>query len=150
MTVGGQARPDPAMSLETRRAKAVAIVGTNASGKSALGVAVALRFSGEIISADSRQVYRGLDIGTGKLTPGEMHGIRHHLIDVMDLGRRYSVADFQGSAYRLIDEITARGKLPIIVGGTGLYVRSVVDGYQLTNAQPDLALRDQLERLTND
>ena len=111
---------------------------------------VALRFGGEIISADSRQVYRGLDIGTGKLTPGEMQGIRHHLIDVMDLGTRYSVADFQKSAYRLIDEIAARGKMPIIVGGTGLYVRSVVDGYQLTRAQPDLVLRDRLERLTND
>ena len=113
-------------------------------------MAVALRFGGEIISADSRQVYRGLDIGTGKLTPGEMQGIRHHLIDVMDLGTRYSVADFQKSTYRLIDEIAARGKMPIIVGGTGLYVRSVVDGYQLTRAQPDLVLRDRLERLTND
>lgn len=150
MMVGGQARCDPATSPEPRRAKALAIVGTNASGKSALGVAVALRFSGEIISADSRQVYRGLNIGTGKLTGDEMQGIRHHLIDVMDLGRRYSVADFQGSAYRIIDEIAARGKLPIMVGGTGLYVRSVVDGYQLTRAQPDLALRDRLERLTND
>ena len=113
-------------------------------------MAAALRFGGEIISADSRQVYRGLDIGTGKLTRDQMQGIRHHLIDVMDLGTRYSVADFQKSAYRLIDEITARSKVPIIVGGTGLYVRSVVDGYQLTKAQPDLALRDRLERLTND
>ena len=113
-------------------------------------MAVALRFGGEIISADSRQVYRGLDIGTGKLTRDEMQGIRHHLIDVMDLGTRYSVADFQKSAYRLIDEIAARRKVPIIVGGTGLYVRSVVDGYQLTRAQPDLVLRDRLERLTND
>jgi tRNA dimethylallyltransferase len=131
-------------------ARAVAIVGTNASGKSALGVAVALRFGGEIISADSRQVYRGLDIGTGKLTRGEMRGIRHHLIGVMDLETRYSVADFQKSAYGLIDEITARGRLPIIVGGTGLYVRSVVDGYQLTRARPDLALRDRLEQLTDE
>lgn len=149
MTVGDQAGSDPAMSPGAGRAKAVAIVGTNASGKSALGVAVALRFGGEIISADSRQVYRGLDIGTGKLTRGEMQGIRHHLIDVMDLDTRYSVADFQKSAYGLIDEITARGRLPIIVGGTGLYVRSVVEGYQLTRASPDLALRDRLERLTN-
>ena len=130
-------------------AKAVAIVGTNASGKSALGVAVALRFGGEVISADSRQVYRGLDIGTGKLTREEMRGVRHHLIDVMDLDTRYSVADFQKSAYGLIEDITARGRLPIIVGGTGLYVRSVVDGYQLTRARPDLALRDRLERLAN-
>ena len=128
----------------------MAIVGTNASGKSALGVAVALRFGGEIISADSRQVYRGLDIGTGKLTRDEMQGISHHLIDVMDLGTRYSVADFQKSAYGLIDEITARGRLPVIVGGTGLYVRSVVDGYQLTRARPDLALRDRLELLTDE
>lgn len=136
--------------MAASRARAVAIVGTNASGKSALGVAAALRFGGEIISADSRQVYRGLDIGTGKLTRDEMRGVRHHLIDVMDLETRYSVADFQKSAYGLIDEITARGRLPIIVGGTGLYVRSVVDGYQLTRAQPDLALRDRLEQLTDE
>ena len=70
-------------------------------------MAAALRFGGEIISADSRQVYRGLDIGTGKLTRDQMQGIRHHLIDVMDLGARYSVADFQKSAYRLIDKVTA-------------------------------------------
>jgi tRNA dimethylallyltransferase len=150
LTVGGQAGSDTAMGSAASRAKAVAIIGTNASGKSALGVAVALRFGGEIISADSRQVYRGLNIGTGKLTRDEMQGVRHHLIDVMDLDTRYSVADFQKSAYGLIDEITARGGLPIIVGGTGLYVRSVVDGYQLTKARPDLALRDRLERLTND
>jgi tRNA dimethylallyltransferase len=150
LTVGDQTRSDPAGSLAAIRARAVAIVGTNASGKSALGVAAALRFGGEIISADSRQVYRGLDIGTGKLTRDEMQGVRHHLIDVMDLGTRYSVADFQKSAYGLIDEVTARGRLPIIVGGTGLYVRSVVDGYQLTRARPDLALRDRLEQLTNE
>lgn len=150
MTIGDQTESDPAGSPAATGAKAVAIVGTNASGKSALGVAVAKRFGGEVISADSRQVYRGLDIGTGKLTSEEMQGIPHHLIDVMDLDRRYSLADFQGSAYRLIGEITARGRLPIIVGGTGLYVRSVVEGYQLTSAQPDLALRDRLERLTND
>jgi len=136
--------------MAASRARAVAIVGTNASGKSALGVAVALRFGGEIISADSRQVYRGLDIGTGKLTRDQMQGVRHHLIGVMDLETRYSVADFQKSAYGLIDEITARGRLPIIVGGTGLYVRSVVDGYQLTTARPDLALRDRLEQLTDE
>jgi tRNA dimethylallyltransferase len=150
LTVGDQTASDPARSLAAGKAKAVAIVGTNASGKSALGVAVALRFGGEIISADSRQVYRGLDIGTGKLTRDEMRGIRHHLIDVMDLGTRYSVADFQKSAYGLIGEITSRNRLPIIVGGTGLYVRSVVDGYQLTRARPDLALRDRLEQLTNE
>jgi len=150
LTVGDRASACPAVSLAARRAKAVAIVGTNASGKSALGVAVALRFGGEVISADSRQVYRGLDIGTGKLTRDEMQGIRHHLIDVMSLETRYSVADFQKSAYGLIGEITARGRLPIIVGGTGLYVRSVVEGYQLTRARPDLALRDRLEQLTND
>lgn len=150
MAAGDRATSDPARSLAASNAKAVAIVGTNASGKSALGVAVALRFGGEIISADSRQVYRGLDIGTGKLTRDEMRGIRHHLIDVMDLGTRYSVADFQKSAYGLIEEITGRNRLPVIVGGTGLYVRSVVDGYQLTRAQPDLALRDRLEQLTNE
>lgn len=128
--------------------KVVAVVGTNASGKSALGIELAKRFGGEIISADSRQVFRGLDLGSGKVTREEMQGIPHHLIDVREPGEFFSMADFQRMSYRLIDEIRGRGRLPMIVGGTGLYVDSVLDGYLLSDTEPDLAYRAELERLT--
>ncbi len=128
--------------------KVVAVVGTNASGKSALGIELAKRFDAEIISADSRQVFRGLDLGSGKVTPEEMQGVRHHLIDVREPNEFFSMADFQRMSYKAIDEIRTRGKLPMIVGGTGLYVDSVLDGYQLSDKEPDLAYRAELEKLT--
>lgn len=128
--------------------KVVAVVGTNASGKSALGVELALRFDAEIISADSRQVFRGLDLGSGKITPQEMRGVPHHLIDVREPGEFFSMADFQRMSYAAVDGILARGRLPMIVGGTGLYVDSVLDGYLLSDTEPDLAYRAELEKLT--
>ena len=127
--------------------KVVAVVGTNASGKSALGVRLAQAFDGEIISADSRQVFRGLDLGSGKITPEEMQGVRHHLLDVREPGEFFSMADFQKLSYEAIYEIRARGHLPMIVGGTGLYVDSVLDGYNLSDKEPDLAYRAELEKL---
>ncbi|MDD3212441.1 MAG: tRNA (adenosine(37)-N6)-dimethylallyltransferase MiaA [Eubacteriales bacterium] len=123
----------------------IAVVGTNASGKSGLGVALALRFGGEIISADSRQVYRGLDLGSGKITPEEMRGVPHHLLDVCEPGAFFSMADFQKLAYAAAEEILARGKTPFLVGGTGLYVDCVTEGYALSDVKPDLAYRDELE-----
>ncbi|MBQ9010274.1 MAG: tRNA (adenosine(37)-N6)-dimethylallyltransferase MiaA [Clostridia bacterium] len=128
--------------------KVVAVVGTNASGKSDLGVQLARAFNGEIISADSRQVFRGLDLGTGKITPEEMQGIAHHMIDIRDPGEFFSMADFQRLSFALIPQIAARGHLPMIVGGTGLYVDSVLDGYDLSDTEPDLAYRAELEKLT--
>lgn len=128
--------------------KVVAVVGTNASGKSALGIELAKRFGGEIISADSRQVFRGLDLGSGKVTREEMQGVPHHLIDVREPGEFFSMADFQRMSYQIIDEIRGRGHLPMIVGGTGLYVDSVLDGYLLSDTEPDLAYRAELEKLT--
>ena len=128
--------------------KIVAVVGTNASGKSALGVALARRFGGEIISADSRQVFRGLDLGSGKITPEETQGVPHHMIDIREPNEFFSMADFQRMSYRIIEEIRDRGHLPMIVGGTGLYVDSVADGYLLSDKEPDLAYRAELERLT--
>ena len=125
--------------------KLIVIAGTNASGKSGLGVELAARYGGEIVSADSRQVFRGLDLGSGKITPEETRGVVHHLIDVVDAGAFYSMADFQKQAYEAIDGIIARGKTPFLVGGTGLYVDSVADGYVLSNRMPDLAYRDELE-----
>ena len=130
------------------KGKLIVIAGTNASGKSALGVEVAKRFGGEIVSADSRQVYRGMDLGSGKITPEEMRGVPHHLIDVVEPGDFFSMADFQRMSYEKIDEIRARGHLPMIVGGTGLYVDSVLDGYLLSDKEPDLAYRAELEKLT--
>ena len=104
--------------------KLIVVAGTNASGKSGLGVALALRYGGEIVSADSRQVFRGLDLGSGKIAPEEMRGVPHHLIDVCEPGDFFSMHDFQRMAYDAIDGIVARGRLPFLVGGTGLYVAS--------------------------
>lgn len=128
--------------------KVVAVVGTNASGKSALGIRLAKQFDGEIISADSRQVFRRLDLGSGKVTTEEMQGVPHYLIDVREPGEFFSMADFQKMSYEKIDEIRARNHLPMIVGGTGLYVDSVLDGYLLSDKEPDLAYRAELEKLT--
>ena len=127
------------------KGKLVCVVGTNASGKSALGVELALRFGGEIVSADSRQVFRGLDLGSGKIARAEMKGIAHHLTDVREPNEFFSMADFQKLAYEAIEDIRARGKLPFVVGGTGLYVASVVEGYELSGPAPDLKYRDELE-----
>src|SRR6266851_10327683 len=96
----------------------IVVLGPTASGKSALGIALAQRFHGEIISADSRQVYRGLDIGTAKVTPEEQALVRHHLLDVADPGEVYSVARFQQEAIAAINDIRARGYVPLLVGGS--------------------------------
>ena len=127
--------------------KLIVIQGTNASGKSGLGVELAKRYGGEIVSADSRQVYRGLDLGSGKITPEEMKGVPHHLIDVVAPNDFFSMHDFQRLAYEAIDGITARGRLPFLVGGTGLYVASVTEGYVMSDTEPDLTYRAELETL---
>ena len=126
----------------------IAIVGTNASGKSGLGVELALRYGGEIISADSRQVYRGLDLGSGKITPAEMRGVPHYGLDVCAPGAFFSMADFQALAYAAAADILARGRQPMIVGGTGLYVAAVTEGYTLSDVKPDLHYRQALETLS--
>ena len=125
--------------------KLIVIEGTNASGKSSLGVELAARFGGEIISADSRQVFRRLDLGSGKITPEEMKGVPHHLLDVRSPGEFFSMADFQRLAYEAIDGILARNRVPFLVGGTGLYVDAVADGYELSDKAPDHSLRAHLE-----
>lgn len=130
--------------METRP-KLIVIAGTNASGKSGLGVRLAARYSGEIVSADSRQVFRGLDLGSGKIAPEEKQGVPHHLLDVCEPGDFFSMHDFQRLAYEAIDGILARGRLPFLVGGTGLYIASVTDGYVMSDAAPDLAYREYLE-----
>ncbi len=125
--------------------KLIVVCGTNASGKSRLGVELARCYGGEIVSADSRQVFRGLDLGSGKIAPEEMKGVPHHLIDVCDPGDFFSMHDFQRMAYDAIDGIIARGRLPFLVGGTGLYVACVTEGYVMSDRPPDLEYRAYLE-----
>ncbi|MCL2570187.1 MAG: tRNA (adenosine(37)-N6)-dimethylallyltransferase MiaA [Firmicutes bacterium] len=110
--------------------KIISVVGLTASGKTGIGIKLAKLFNGEVISADSRQVYRGLDLGTGKVKPEETDGISHHLIDIVNPGDKFDVFKFQQLAFATIEDVIKRGKLPIIVGGTGLYSRAVVEGYQ--------------------
>jgi len=128
-----------------KKPKVLVILGTTASGKTALGVKLALKFNGEIISADSRQVYRGLDIGTGKDLKEYRVGrkkIAYHLIDVADPRQRFDLAKYQKLCQRAIGDILKRGKLPIIVGGSGLYLQAVIDNYELIRtAKPDLKKR---------
>ena len=126
--------------------KLVSIVGTTASGKSSLGIELAEHYGTEIVSADSRQVYRHLDLGTGKVTTEEMARVKHHLIDILDLNEPFSMAEFQPLAYAAIDDIASRGMLPLLVGGTGLYTRSVVEGYNLVDVPPNDELRDTLSK----
>lgn len=127
--------------------KLIVILGTNASGKSDLGIRLARHFAGEIVSADSRQVYRGLDLGSGKITPAQAGGVIHHLIDVADLSEYYSLAQYQQAAFGAIDSIGRAGKWPFLVGGTGLYISAIVEGYQLVDVPPNEPLRAELESL---
>ena len=128
--------------------KLVVILGTNASGKSGLGIELALKFGAEIVSADSRQVFKGLDLGSGKVTKEEMKGVPHFLLDVAAPGDFFSLMDYQKLAYEAIDDIVSRGKTAFLVGGTGLYVNAVVDGYNLTDAPVDEELRKKVEAMS--
>ena len=124
--------------------KLVVIAGTNASGKSGLGIELAKKYNAEIISADSRQIFTGLDLGSGKVTKEEMQGVKHHLIDVAKPNDYFSLTDFQEKAYESIDSVFASGGKPFLVGGTGLYVNSIVDGYNIAKAPVDEKLRQEV------
>lgn len=133
--------------------KIIVIVGPTAVGKTALAIEVAQRFQGEVISGDSQQVYRTLDIGTAKASPEEQAATPHHLIDVREVTETYSAYDFVKEASQAIEEIQGRGHLPIIAGGTGLYVQSLLEGYHLGGdvAHEDiLAYRESLSPLTDE
>ena len=119
----------------------VVLVGPTASGKSSLGVELAHRLDGEIINADSMQLYRGMDIGTAKVTETESQGVPHHLLDVLDVTEEASVAAFQTRAREIIAEVRGRGKTPIMVGGSGLYVRAVIDVIEFPPTDKDLRTR---------
>lgn len=126
------------------------LVGPTAVGKTKLSIEIAKAFSCEIISGDSMQVYRGMDIGTAKISPAEMEGIPHHLIDVLSPDEPFSVALFQESCRELIPEIHRRGQLPFIVGGTGLYVESVCYEYQFTDVGADETFRAEMQALADE
>jgi tRNA dimethylallyltransferase len=128
-----------------RKQKVIVVVGPTASGKSALGVELALRYNGEIISADSRQIYRGLDIGTAKITQEEKRGVSHHLIDIRDPGETYTVQQFAEDAGSIIADIARRGKLPVIVGGTSFYIDTLLGRIMPAPVEPDSQLRAELE-----
>ncbi|WP_151075002.1 tRNA (adenosine(37)-N6)-dimethylallyltransferase MiaA [Flintibacter sp. KGMB00164] len=126
--------------------KILVIVGPTASGKTRMAVELAQRHNGEVISADSMQIYRTMDIGTAKPTKEEMGGIPHHMIDVADPEEDFSVARYVEMAARCVDDVLARGKLPIVAGGTGLYIDSLLSGRTFAPFSPDSALRGELER----
>lgn len=126
--------------------KILVIVGPTASGKTRMAVELAQRHNGEVISADSMQIYRTMDIGTAKPTKEEMGGIPHHMIDVADPEEDFSVARYVEMAARCVDDVLARGKLPIVAGGTGLYIDSLLSGRTFAPFSPDSAMRGELER----
>ncbi|MDD2212162.1 MAG: tRNA (adenosine(37)-N6)-dimethylallyltransferase MiaA [Clostridia bacterium] len=128
----------------------VVIVGPTASGKTKIAVDLALRTGGEIISGDSMQVYRNMDIGTAKIKPAETKGVPHHLLDIKDLDEPFSVAEFQKLAREKITEIAGRGKIPFLVGGTGLYIQAVIDPYEFTEQQNVLPYRHKLFSLAKE
>ena len=123
----------------------VVVTGPTATGKTKLAVQLALRYGGEVVSCDSMQIYRGMDIGTAKPTPEEMRGVPHHLVDFVEPSQRFSVADYAPLARAAIVDIAARGRLPILAGGSGLYLSAVVDGIRFSEEAPvDEALRARL------
>src|SRR3990167_325023 len=134
------------MMQRRRMEKVIAIVGPTASGKSALGIFLAQKIKGEIISADSRQVYRGLDIGTGKVTKKEMAGVPHHLLDVVSPRKQFTVDDFVRLAEKAHSNILQNVRMTIVVGGTGLYVDMLLGRMAYPNVPPNSVLRAALEK----
>lgn len=134
----------------THDSKVLVILGPTATGKSDLAVYLAKKFNGEVISADSRQVYKGLDIGTGKITTEEMQGVPHHLLDIAEPKERFTVVKFQELAREKISEIFSRGHLPIICGGTGFYIESLLTGSVLPEVAPNESLRKELSQKSSE
>jgi tRNA dimethylallyltransferase len=134
------------MSIDNTRNKLIVILGPTASGKTNLSIKIAKKYNGEVVSADSRQVYKGLNIGSGKVTKKEMQGIPHHLLDVANPKKRFTVSQYQKLALKTIKNIQKHGKLPILIGGTGFYIQSIVDGIIIPEVKPDWRLREKLSK----
>lgn len=126
--------------------KLIVLVGPTAVGKTKVSIEVAKAFNAEVISGDSMQVYKGMDIGTAKIRPYEMEGVPHHLLDIKEPDESFSVAEFQTAVRQKIDEIIKRGSVPLIVGGTGLYVQSVIYDYQFSEMEGDPSFRSEMEK----
>ena len=124
--------------------KVIVIAGPTASGKTSLSIELAKKIDGEIVSADSMQIYKDMDIGTAKVTKEEMQGIKHYLIDFIEPTKRYTVSDFKRDSISAIKEILSKGKTPIVVGGTGLYVNSLIYGIDYHDMEFDLEFRNKL------
>jgi len=137
------------LSAHKANKKLIVILGPTASGKSSLAVRLAKKFNGEIVSADSRQIYKGMDIGSAKITPKEMAGIPHHLIDIVRPDQDFTLAQYKRRAVKIIKDIQRRGRIPFLVGGTGLYIQAVVDNLKIPSVGPDKKLRQKLEKKTN-
>jgi len=135
-----------AKKLKSKNYKLIIVLGPTASGKSDLAVKLAKKFCGEVISADSRQVYKGMDIGTGKVTKKEMKGVPHHLLDVVSPKTRFTVAQYRKFALKAMNKIFEKGKVPILCGGSGFYIQAVVDGLLIPEVRPDWKLRKNLEK----
>lgn len=135
------------MQLSTE-GKIIVILGPTASGKSDIAIELARNFNGEIISADSRQIYRGMDIGTGKVTKKEQRLARHHMIDIVSPNTKYNAAKFKKQAEKIIQDILRRGKLPIICGGTGFWIKAIVDNINFPEVKPNEVLRNKLRNKT--
>ena len=131
----------------TSKPRIVVIVGATATGKTLLSVELAQAFDGEIVNGDSRLFYKGMDVATAKPTSDEMHGVPHHLIDFLEPDDGFSLAGYLMQARLAIEEITGRGKLPIIVGGSGQYIWALVEGWEVPEIEPDLELRTRLEHM---
>jgi tRNA dimethylallyltransferase len=136
-------------SQEQKKIPLIAVIGPTASGKTALGIALAQAFNGEIISADSRQIYQEMDIGSGIPTHSELSTVKHHLINYLKPNEIFTLSDFQKVSEQLINQIHQTGKLPILVGGTGLYINAITQNYQLPESEPNQVLRQKYQEIAD-
>jgi len=130
--------------------KIVVILGPTSAGKSAVAIQLAQKFNGEVVSVDSRQIYRGMDVGTGKVTPTEQAGIKHWILDIVSPRTIFSAAQFKKKANKAITDILQRGKLPILCGGTGFWIKSIVDNITYPEVKPDWKFRKELEKKSSE
>lgn len=131
--------------ITVRQLPVIAVIGPTAAGKSDLAVDIALELGGEVVNTDSMQLYRGMDIGTAKLSPAERRGVPHHLLDIWEVTKAASVAEYQSLVRPLIDDLRARGVVPILVGGSGLYVRAALDDLEFPGTDPEIRTRLEAE-----